>query len=180
MFSECLTTKEEAPYVKMPDFSPSLLSLVSIDSLDFKPFYGGTLSNSGLRDLTQHVVSPIFDIDKDREHITVRMEAEVNDTTDRLHLYKWHFAVTAHIGRFSEFVSIDDESFAFHWQLRNALLEFSLQQAEVRMQKSRRGTAFERCSLTAMSRDLDRLASKVVYHVNIGDGWAWIEDRLLR
>ena len=68
-------------------------------------------------------------------------------------------------------ITNDDDaiSFAFHYQLRDCLLDYALRQSEIEMSKQRKNTSFEKCSLDKLCVSQDRLAARIVYLLPVDD-----------
>ena len=180
IFKECQHKNGCIPEVPMPDFDSTLLSVVHTPNVSFTQLYTGTICDNDLKDVTQHIAGPSFVINTDKEIIKVRLSIEANDTTDRIKYFKCEFSIDIHVEKFNEYVMItnDDDtiSFAFHYQLRDCLLDYALRQSEIEMSKQRKNTSFEKCSLDKLCVSQDRLASKTVYFLPIGNHYMKIED----
>ena len=180
IFKECQHKNGSIPEVPMPDFNSSLLSVAHTPNVSFTQIYTGPICDNDLRDITQHIAGPLFVINTDKEIIKVRLSIEANDTTDRIKYFKCEFSIDIHVEKFNEYVMItnDDDtiSFAFHYQLRDCLLDYALRQSEIEMSKQRKNTSFEKCSLDKLCVSQDRLASKTVYFLPIGNHYMKIED----
>lgn len=167
IFKECQKKKICISEVPMPDFDSSLLSVVHTPNVSFTQLYTGSICDNDLKDVTQHIAGPSFVIDSIGENIKVCLSIEANDTTDRIRFFECKFSIDIHVDRFSEYIKITDDEdttgFAFHYQLRDSLLDFALRQSEIEMSKHRKGTSFEKCSLEKLCTSQDKLASKIVY-----------------
>lgn len=167
VFKECQKKKISIPEVPMSDFDSSLLSVVQTPNVSFTQLYKGSICDNDLKDITQHIEGPSFVIATDKENVKVCLSIVANDTTDSIKFFECQFSIDIHVERFVEYVQItnneDTTSFAFHYQLRDSLLDFALRQSEIEMSKQRKGTPFEKCSLEKLCIAQDKLASKIVY-----------------
>lgn len=151
VFREFLAEREELPDCGLPPYTDAHLSLAAINNVDFTALYNGTITDSDLRDITQHVAGPEFMLYPQAKQVRVRIWVHANDTTDRVEYFRFHFDVTLGVALFEKYIDIvyDNEgcSFAFHYALRNHLFIYALAAAETRMSSLRRDTPFAKCSL---------------------------------
>lgn len=172
IFKEC-QKKICISEVPMPDFDSTLLSVVHTPNVSFTQLYTGSICDNDLKDVTQHIAGPSFVINTDKEIIKVSLSIEVCDTTDRIKYFECQFSIDIHVERFNEYVKItnndDAISFAFHYQLRDCLLDYALRQSEIEMSKQRKNTSFEKCSLDKLCVSQDRLAARIVYLLPVDD-----------
>lgn len=180
IFCECLTKKSEPNDVVMPDFKPEFLSVIKLETIHFESLYYGSINDKDLRDITMQITGPAFRIIEDKEQTIVSMKIEVNDTTNTIEYFKCSFAINIHIDNFGDYVhftnNADGMSFSFHYQLRDVLLAFALHHADMEMNKLRKGTPFEKCTLEKMYSKLDVIVSRVEYHIPVEDGVYVIKD----
>ena len=173
IFKECQKKKICISEVPMPDFDSTLLSVVHTPNVNFTQLYTGSICDNDLKDVTQHIAGPSFVINTDKEIIKVSLSIEVCDTTDRIKYFECQFSIDIHVERFNEYVKItnndDAISFAFHYQLRDCLLDYALRQSEIEMSKQRKNTSFEKCSLDKLCVSQDRLAARIVYLLPVDD-----------
>ena len=174
VFNECRSQKEEdTDRVSMPNVKTSHISLAKINKVWFKPCYNGFISNNDLMDVTEHTTAPSFIIDVGNKQVRVTMESTANDTTDKILFFKYGFDIVFQIDHFSDYIQVEssstNQSFAFHFQLRDLLLYYTLIYAEHEMKDMRKGTQFENCSMHKTIQKLDRLADTSTYYVPIGE-----------
>lgn len=173
IFKECQKKKICISEVPMSDFDSTLLSVVHTPNVSFTQLYTGSICDKDLKDVTQHIAGPSFVINTNKEIIKVCLSIEVCDTTDRIKYFECQFSIDIHVERFNEYVMItnDDDtiSFAFHYQLRDCLLDYALRQSEIEMSKQRKNTSFEKCSLDKLCVSQDRLAAKIIYLLPVDD-----------
>lgn len=171
VFDECKVMKAKRPDIQMPDVEIKDLSLVRIDNIEFESYYDNPIYDKDLMDITQHISGPSFIINSEREQVKVALEIEAKDTTDKILFFKFSFAVDIRVNRFNEYVKLADEgmetSFAFHYQLRDALFVYALAMAEVEMKKLRKGTQFEKCTLDKLLQSCERMLDGSVYLVPV-------------
>lgn len=180
IFCECLTKKSEPNDVVMPDFKPEFLSVIKLETIHFESLYHGSINDKDLRDITMQITGLAFRIIEDKEQTIVSMKIEVNDTTNTIEYFKCSFAINIHIDNFGDYVhftnNADGMSFSFHYQLRDVLLAFALHHADMEMNKLRKGTPFEKCTLEKMCSKLDVIVSRVEYHIPVENRVYVIKD----
>ena len=154
VFAECLIEKSENPDCGLPQYLNAGLSLASINNVDFISLYNGTITDTELRDITQHIAGPEFILYPQEKRVRVRMWVEANDTTDSVEYFKFYLDVTVNVRDFDKYVDIKykDEgyTFALHYGLRNHLYIMALAAAEHKMKSLRSSTPFVKCSLKKM------------------------------
>lgn len=154
VFAECLIEKSENPDCGLPQYLNAGLSLASINNVDFISLYNGTITDTELRDITQHIAGPEFILYPQEKRVRVRMWVDANDTTDSIEYFKFHLDITVNVSDFDKYVDIKykDEgyTFALHYGLRNHLYIMALAAAEHKMKSLRSGTPFVKCSLKKM------------------------------
>lgn len=183
IFSECLTHKSEPDDVVMPDFKSEYLSVVKMELIHFESLYHNSINDNDLRDITMQIAGPTLWIIEDKEQIIVRVDIDANDTTNTIKFFKCSFAINVHIDNFANYVHLtsnaDGMFFSFHYQLRDCLLAFALHNSEIEMRQLRKGTPFEKCTLEKLLSNLDVIASRVEYRIQVENGVCRIKDSLI-
>jgi len=184
IFEACLEVKPSDPDINMPAFDRDGISLDKTDSLLFTPYYSDHLTDEDLSDVFQHAKGPIFILMPHDRKVRVSMSIDVYDTCDQIRFYTIGFDITFQIERFDDYIPIQYDqhgevlSFAFHYELSEYLFTKSLEIAESQLCEQRKGTPFEKCSMTKIG-DIDRILTYAYYHVPFADGKTYycVSDR---
>lgn len=183
IFEECRAIRPQDSPTNLPDFKPEGLHSCGMPSTSFAALYHGDISDNDLVDVTLHFSPVRFILYPQEKKIDIVMEADANDTTDKIPYFKFAFKVIFEIDTFEDNIKIEYNeegnllSFALHWELRDYLLRESLLESETKMKEQRMGTQFEKCTLEKLL-DLGHLYDQVEYYVPDRDGkmYALIKD----
>ena len=78
-------------FAQHPQYLNAGLSLASINNVDFISLYNGTITDTELRDITQHIAGPEFILYPQEKRVRVRMWVDANDTTDNVRGIPLHY-----------------------------------------------------------------------------------------
>lgn len=153
IFSECFIREKDFQDAGLPAYDDAGITLYRVETAQFSSLYNGTISDSDLRDVTNHIGGPEFTLDPINRQVRVRMWIEANDTTDKIEYFKIYFNVILTIDKFWTYIDMPrDEngelkSFALHYSLRDHLFVYALAYAEIELSSQRKNTQFAKCTL---------------------------------
>lgn len=153
IFSECFVQEIEIKDAGLPVYDDAGISLCHVEAAQFTSLYKGTISDSDLRDVTNHIGGPGFTLDPVKKQIRVRMWIDANDTTDKIAYFKIYFDVILTVDKFWTYIDMPcdkdgtPKSFTLHYKLRDYLFVNALAYAERELFIQRRNTQFAKCSL---------------------------------
>lgn len=175
IFEQCVEKRTSEEEFKMPDFKQNDVKLHKIVSTSFTPLYHQVVTDTDLMDITQHFEGPVYILIPKEHQVQIKMSVEVYDTTNKIPFFSFAYNIIFELNNFKDYIYIKYDvngepiEFAFHYDLRDFLFVHSLAEAESKLCIQRKGSQFEKCSLTKIT-GIDRLVSHATYLVPCTDG----------
>ncbi len=153
IFSECFIREKDIQDAGLPVYDDAGISLCRVEATQFILSYKGIISDSDLRDVTNHIGGPEFTLDPINKQVRVRMWLDAYDTTDKIAYFKIRFGIVLTIDKFWTYIDMPCDkdgtlkSFALHYSLRDHLFIYALAYAEKALGPQRGNTYFAKCTL---------------------------------